>query len=73
MSSSLKFKKNDIWILLDHPLKVEKNNNVIFNNGDYVLIFIQKLSQLNESSGKLRGSGYYEGWDENYLNRLLQR
>jgi len=81
------FKEKDIWVMGFHP---DDDVNELIDNGsfneivneEYALIFIQRLSKLQESANKLKKLGYYDNYynmynvkeiyeqRENYYRRL---
>jgi hypothetical protein len=64
--------KNNLIALGDHPAATEEVNGVCFNQGKYVLVLIQNLSDLNQKSKKVAKSGFYNGWPEEYLLDIFQ-
>ena len=65
------FKKRNLLALADHPDTVEKHNGVCFNMGKYALILIQDKAKLEEHARVLAHKGYYNGWDEEYLQEVF--
>lgn len=63
---------NDLIALGDHPDAKEEVNGVKFNQGKYVLILIQNLTDLNQKAKKVAKSGFYNNWPEEYLNDIFQ-
>jgi len=64
--------EKDIIILEDHPdAEADKVNEVIMNFGKCGLLLIQRLSKLNEASRQLKAKGYYDHWDEDALNYVV--
>ena len=65
-----KFNQQDIWLMGFHP---DDDVNELIDDGsfeeivseEYSLIFVQRLSKLQESANKLKKLGYYD----NYYNR----
>jgi len=65
-----KFDQRDIWLMGFHP---DDDVNELIDDGsfdeivseEYSLIFVQRLSKLQESANKLKKLGYYD----NYYNR----
>ena len=73
---------NDIWLIPFHP-NADKDASPIkgFDDTnyeplldyDFTMVFIQRLSQLNEASYFLEKKGYYDEWDKEDLTELHQR
>jgi hypothetical protein len=66
-----KFSQKDIWVMGFHP--DDDVNELIDNNSfvevvkeEYALIFIQRLSKLQESANKLKKLGYYDKYYNEY-------
>jgi len=65
------FFQKDIWIMGFHP---DDDVNELIDNGsfteivkkEYALIFIQRLSKLQESANKLKKLGYYDKYYNEY-------
>ena len=65
------FKDKDIWVMGFHP---EDEPNELIDDGTfdqqvdtlYAMIFVQRLSKLQEASQKLAALGYYDGYTGNY-------
>ena len=65
-----KFNQKDIWLMGFHP---DDDENELIDDGsfeeivseEYSLIFVQRLSKLQESANKLKKLGYYD----NYYNK----
>lgn len=64
--------KNNLIALGDHPAATEEVNGVCFNQGKYVLVLIQNLTDLNQKSKKVAKSGFYNDWSEEYLLDIFQ-
>ena len=62
---------NDFVILEDHPNTVENINGLNMNFGKCGLIIVQRLSELNEASEKLKEKGYYDTWSKDDLNFVV--
>ena len=71
MNTSKGFKKRNLLALADHPDTVEKHNGVCFNMGKYALVLIQDKTKLNEHARMLAHRGYYDGWNEEYLQEIF--
>lgn len=74
--------ESDVWLIPFHP-NAEKDLSPVkgFDDTsyeplldyDFTMVFIQKLSQLNEASYFLEKKGYYNEWDKEDLTELYQR
>jgi hypothetical protein len=63
----------DLIVLLDHPDDDFSINGFRTGNGQHVLLLVQKLSQLNEASDKLRQNcDYYANWSTENIERVLR-
>lgn len=60
-----------IHVLDDHPDDIEIVNGVTFNFGHAALMIMQLHSKLNTAARTLAAKGYYEGWPEEYLQKLF--
>jgi hypothetical protein len=61
----------DFIFLDDHVENVERINDVVFNNGKYNVLFLQKKSKLDLATEKLKKLGYYKNWTEDYYNEVV--
>ncbi len=52
--------------LEDHPDEEEKVNEVILNNGQYAIVFLQDSKKLNTARTALQKQNYYTNWDAEY-------
>lgn len=67
MKMNVKLMTKDFVILVDHPDRIETVNEVSMGNGEWALVFIQRLSNINRASKELMKTGYYDSWsDEEY-------
>ena len=65
------YKDKDLWVMGFHPYQ---DANELIDDGtfegttdtEYALIFVQRLSKLQEASNKLVSRGYYERYFETY-------
>ncbi len=64
-------RSKDLWLIWDHPNKINKINGVETNNKEYAILLIQKLSELNKYSDKLHKTNYYSFWSEGYYDQIL--
>jgi len=62
----------DYVILEDHPDAPEYVNGVKMNFGKCGLLVIQRLSKLNSAADKLKSQGYYDTWDQEALDQVVQ-
>ena len=63
--------QEDYVVLEDHPDKLEYVNGVNMNFGKCGLLLIQKLSKLNEASSQLKAKGYYDHWNQQVLDDVV--
>ena len=61
----------DLIALEDHPADVENVNGVIMNQGQYALVLVQCLSDLNVKAKQMASKGFYHDWPEEYLQGLF--
>ena len=57
--------------LADHPQSPEVVNGVKFNQGKYALVLVQSHTKLHSHATILADKGYYDGWDEEYLQDVF--
>ena len=65
------YKDKDLWVMGFHPYQ---ETNELIDDGtfegttdtEYALIFVQRLSKLEEASNKLVSRGYYDRYFETY-------
>jgi hypothetical protein len=62
----------DYVILEDHPDAPEYVNRAKMNFGHCGLLVIQRLSKLNSAADKLKSQGYYDTWDQEALDQVVQ-
>jgi hypothetical protein len=69
---------NRLWLigqnllaLTDHPGDPEEVNGVAMNQGQYALLLIQSLSDLNEKAQLLGSKGFYKNWPETYARSVF--
>jgi hypothetical protein len=60
----------DLWIMYDHPDRLETFKSSKLNQGDYLIFFIQHHSKLTGAMKELEQKGYYENWPEGMLERF---
>ena len=61
----------DLIALDDHPDEPELVNGVCFNQGTYILVLVQSLSDLNSRAKIVAQQGFYDDWPEDYLEDLF--
>ena len=71
MNTSKGFRKRNLLALADHPDTIETHNGVCFNMGKYALVLIQDKTKLNDHARMLAHRGYYDEWDEEYLQEIF--
>lgn len=72
------FLDRDIWVMGFHPADEESEfvedlalNFDPYVEDEYALVFVQRLSKLQEAADKLATKGYYETYDVNYNAREI--
>lgn len=63
--------QNDMIALEDHPDDPEIVNGVCMNQGQYALILVQSLSDLDRRAKAMAERGFYHNWPESYLKGLF--
>tara|TARA_B100000212_G_scaffold13454_1_gene9535 strand:- start:373 stop:849 length:477 start_codon:yes stop_codon:yes gene_type:complete len=58
--------------IADHRKSHTKINGVPTSNGKYNLVLCQPRQELTEARKKLAKTNYYEYWDKNYLEEVLE-
>ena len=71
MNNSKGFKKRNLIALGDHPDTIEEHNGVRFNMGKYALVLLQDKVKLHNHATLLAIKGYYDGWNEEYLQDVF--
>ena len=71
INTSKGFRKRKLIALADHPDTVEEHNGVRFNMGKYALVLLQDKVKLHDHAKLLAAKGYYDGWDEEYLQDVF--
>jgi hypothetical protein len=61
----------DFIFLDDHVNNVEKMHDVIFNNGRYNVLFLQRRSKLAAATRRLEKTGYYNKWTKEYYDEVV--
>lgn len=62
---------NDYIFLDDHVKNVEKMHDVVFNNGRYNVLFMQRKSKLAAATRRLEKIGYYNKWTKEYYDEVV--
>jgi hypothetical protein len=63
---------HDLYVLEDHPEETESVLGVTMNQGTYALLFVQHRGKLQDAARQLAAKGYYDDWDEHYLQALFR-
>ena len=58
--------------IADHRKSQTKINGVPTSNGKYNLVLCQPRQELTEARKKLAKTDYYDYWDKNYLEEVLE-
>lgn len=61
----------DFIFLDDHVENEERMNDIVFNNGKYNVLFLQRKSKLNLAEKKLHKLGYYKNWTKEYYDEVV--
>lgn len=56
----------------DHPEHAEIVGDVVLNQGDYALIFVQTRSDLDRARKSLDKTDYYKNWSDHYKKEVLR-
>ena len=70
------YKQKDIWLMGYHPYDEVDTEDVDFEavvDQSYSMIFVQRLSKLQEASDKLSMQGYYKNLKEFISNPLFRK
>ena len=62
---------NGFVALEDHPDTTEAIGDLKFNMGKYALVLLQDKIKLHDHAKLLAVKGYYDGWDEEYLQDVF--
>lgn len=65
-----RYNSKDLLFLEDHPDDKEIVNGVCFNQGQYILVLIQRLSTVVSASLELQELGYYKLWPKDYFDKV---
>ena len=63
----------DLVFLEDHPDEVEKVQDFICNQGKYACIFVAPRAGVLKAREYLKGTDYYNNWDEDYKQTVWSR
>lgn len=66
-----KFMPSNLVLLEDHVDLEEKINELVFNNGKYNIVLVQRLDKLNQAAEKLHKTGYYQNWPKDYYEQVV--
>lgn len=61
----------DFIFLDDHVNNVERMHDVVFNNGKYNVLFLQRKSKLDQATRRLEKTGYYNNWTKEYYDEVV--
>jgi hypothetical protein len=62
---------SDFIFLDDHVENEERMNDIVFNNGKYNVLFLQRKSKLDLATKKLEKLGYYQNWTKEYYDEVV--
>jgi hypothetical protein len=66
-----KFMPLNLVLLEDHIDLEEKIDELVFNNGKYNIILVQRLDKLNQAAEKLHKTAYYKHWPKDYYEQVV--
>ena len=66
-----RYMQDDFIFLDDHINNVERMHDVIFNNGRYNVLFMQRRSKLAAATRRLEKIGYYNKWTKEYYDEVV--
>jgi hypothetical protein len=66
-----KFMPENLVLLEDHVDLEEKIDELVFNNGKYNIILVQRLDKLNQAAEKLHKTSYYKNWPKDYYEQVV--
>lgn len=61
----------DFIFLDDHVENKEIMKDLLFNNGKYNVLFMQRKSKLDLATKKLEKLGYYKNWTKEYYDEVV--
>jgi hypothetical protein len=62
----------DFVFLDDHVDNPERMHDIVFNNGKYNVLFLQRKSKLDLATKKLKKLGYYNNWTKEYYEEVVE-
>lgn len=65
------YMSEDFIFLDDHTDNEERMGDIVFNNGKYNVLFLQRKSKLDIAAKKLEKLGYYNNWTEEYYKEVV--
>ncbi len=65
------WRAQDLYFMWDHPQVEETVGRLRMNQGEYFLLFVQRLSELRMATLELEAKGYYQSWDADQLKDLI--
>ena len=66
-----RYMPDDFIFLDDHVNNVEQMHGVVFNNGRYNVLFMQRRSKLAAATRRLEKTGYYNNWTKQYYDEVV--
>ena len=63
----------DYIFLEEHPDLVEEVDGFVVNQGELILLIVQKRDHLEESRHKLQETNYYDNWTPEMKERIIER
>jgi hypothetical protein len=66
-----KFMPTNLVLLEDHIDLEEKIDELVFNNGKYNIVLVQRLDKLNQAAEKLHKTAYYKNWPKDYYEQVV--
>ena len=73
MASYYNKKYPDYLFLEEHPDLVEDVGGFVVNEGELILLIVQKRKPLEEARDKLKDTPYYENWTPEMKERIIER
>ena len=66
-------KHPDYLFLEEHPDLVEDVGGFVVNQGELILLIVQRRKPLEEARKKLQETNYYENWSPEMKERIIER